>query len=262
MITKRQISIKVGYTYNLGDYSNIRPEVMVSGEIPDSEPFAGVVKFLQDEALSACYDLIDAHLEKMGQPAKFSEDPRFSAQIWGKDNLILLMPEDVFKRYVEHFRTWNHHNLEGYRREHLYQMLQKRYPDYKDIREFAEMPPVQSVPQRCFVVETDKAIFLGKGNWSDLPVYIRKFQHDYDQTERLWSSFLDEITEKAEALNKTQCVVNPKDEDEILSYVLAEELKARYDEEQAAKAQKPEPDPFLCVDDERFDEEDDFDDDD
>lgn len=260
MITKRQIIVKVGYTYNLGDYSNIRPEVQVSGEVSDSEPFHGVVKFLQDEALSACYDLIDQHLEKMGEPAEFSVDRRFSAHVFLKDKLILLMPDVVFAEYRDTYRSWNHHEFTHHRLQPIQRLLAKKYPGFT-VREYTDIPPRNDVPEHCFYVETDNAFFLGRGQWSDLPVFIRKYQEDYEQAERLWVVFSDDVKALAHEKSKPWFVTDdPKDQEDLLKYGYAEELKVRYEEEQRQQAEPSHADPFLDDEDEDdYDEEDDDD---
>ena len=61
-ITK--VKLTLGYTYNLGDYSNIRPEVSLTADIHDTDNVIDCLEHLYDTARLHCHRVIDdAHDE-------------------------------------------------------------------------------------------------------------------------------------------------------------------------------------------------------
>ncbi|MEM7347999.1 MAG: hypothetical protein AAF485_27515 [Chloroflexota bacterium] len=122
------VTVKIGMTWNLGDYSNVRPEVEMTATLDESEIPAEVAEALVMECKTLVHQQIDEALEDQGSPAEFSTDPRYK-MIQGVDEkkLIAIIPDEVEApdgwflrksghritptvRYVEKYE-----NQEGYR---------------------------------------------------------------------------------------------------------------------------------------------------
>ena len=75
MIT--QLTVTVGLTQNLGNYSNVKPEINITSQILPNESAQSVLTETLRMAQAECYELVDQALEAQGDQAKFSLDARY-----------------------------------------------------------------------------------------------------------------------------------------------------------------------------------------
>lgn len=71
MVTIKQITIEYGYTFNLGNYSSVRPVVTLTADLAEGDEPDLVVLDLQEQARLAVEDEIDAALTLQGKPPYF-----------------------------------------------------------------------------------------------------------------------------------------------------------------------------------------------
>lgn len=73
MSTIKQITIEYGYTFNLGNYSSVRPAVTFTAELAAGDEPKLVTEFLQEQARAAVEKEIDATLELQGKAPYFKQ---------------------------------------------------------------------------------------------------------------------------------------------------------------------------------------------
>lgn len=147
------VSVKIGYTFNLGDYSNIRPEVMLSSDIGVGDNTQTALNVLKDEALKQCYAIIDQALEDNDQPAKYSGERRYVAYRFHDEQVFVVLPMDSPDRKhpsIKH--AYRFRNYEGYRRDHLLRLLHKTFPDHATVE-----TPLSDLQPIAYMELTDNA---------------------------------------------------------------------------------------------------------
>lgn len=87
-----QITVATHYTYNLGNYSNVRPEVQLSATLESHDSLADVAEELRHKTLTICQQQIDEVLELNGEPAQFSKEPRFDAYLFADEQIAFFLP--------------------------------------------------------------------------------------------------------------------------------------------------------------------------
>jgi hypothetical protein len=100
------ITVRYGRTKSLYEYSNVRPEVTLVAEIDPGDDLDHVTARLLNQAKAIVEEEVDLALERDGQPALFSTDPRY--QIWRvikrhswrgnftpPEELILIVPAEI-----------------------------------------------------------------------------------------------------------------------------------------------------------------------
>lgn len=120
------IGVTVGYTHNLGDYSNVRPEIHLTASVLPTESIEECAEQLRDLALSQCYELIDKALEDREEPARFFEGPRFNAYVFPDERVCLIIPANTKAPCLGHAtRTYFDHRFDA-----IHRLLSKKLPDY------------------------------------------------------------------------------------------------------------------------------------
>lgn len=69
----KQITIEYGYTFNLGNYSSVRPAVTFTADLAEGENVEAVTRALQDQARTAVEAEIDAALKLQGKALHFEQ---------------------------------------------------------------------------------------------------------------------------------------------------------------------------------------------
>ena len=90
-ITK--ISIHQSYTFNLGDYSNIKLAISIEAELGEGNDFEQICQELQTLAREKVHEEIDHELERMGRTPEFYDGPLYSAIKCGDEKIILIVSE-------------------------------------------------------------------------------------------------------------------------------------------------------------------------
>lgn len=67
MATIKTITIEYGYTFNLGNYSSVRPAASFTVELAEGDDVENAVAWLQKKARRAVHDEIDLELMRRGQ---------------------------------------------------------------------------------------------------------------------------------------------------------------------------------------------------
>lgn len=119
---KTHISVTVGITHNLGDYSNTRPEVQISAQLMPQDDAVQCVMQLQNEAFDACCRQVDTVLENYGSPARFSREPRYSAYVSERERIIVFVADRRLEdpAYQERFKPYS-----SWHKGHRYAALQR-----------------------------------------------------------------------------------------------------------------------------------------
>ncbi len=86
MATIKQITIEYGYTFNLGNYSSVRPAVTFMAELTEGDDVEAVTKTLQDKVRTAVEAEIDAAIKLQGKAPHF-EQLRNNARLEGIDEI-------------------------------------------------------------------------------------------------------------------------------------------------------------------------------
>lgn len=97
------ISIEFGATQNIGDYSNVKPSVVIGADLEDGDDPKKVLASLKDQALTTIHGLVDDELEKVGQAPRYYNGPLL--RIWKSEirKCIVLAPQNVA---TPHETTW------------------------------------------------------------------------------------------------------------------------------------------------------------
>jgi hypothetical protein len=73
MTTIKTITIEYGYTFNLGNYSNVRPIVTLTAELADGDVPDIVIQTLQDKARREVENQIDFVLRQANKAPHFEQ---------------------------------------------------------------------------------------------------------------------------------------------------------------------------------------------
>jgi hypothetical protein len=121
---RTRITVTYQRTHNLGNYSNVRPSITIEAIPDEGEDVEAIKAALMAEARAFIHDVIDEALEGEGQPAKFSDEPRYRLSYtttelhvgdWGSrtkltapERLLVLTPAAInpHKDGREAGRTW------------------------------------------------------------------------------------------------------------------------------------------------------------
>jgi hypothetical protein len=79
------ITISFTRTQNLGNYSNIKPGIVIGAELEEGDDPEAVKAQLRAEVTSFVYEAVDSALEDDGQPARFSAEPRYRLGVTSKE---------------------------------------------------------------------------------------------------------------------------------------------------------------------------------
>ena len=195
-----EIRVTFGYTYNLGDYSNIRPEVSLTAELNDD--LQDALNHLYETARGNCHRMIDDALEAEGKPAHFSPEPRFIAYTARDEKLTIIVSQDSFKQFEAEHPHWNltkGYHEEGYRFQHLWTLLEKHdMVEGYHLLIFGHdtIPQIEPV----FECQLGNMLFVGRGKMIEaLPPFLSAaadWQHKYSY-HRNFDTFETEMRAKA-----------------------------------------------------------------
>lgn len=73
MATIKTITIEYGYTFNLGNYSSVRPAVTITAELTEGDDVKAVTADLQDQARLEVENEIDTALTEQGRASHFAQ---------------------------------------------------------------------------------------------------------------------------------------------------------------------------------------------
>jgi len=125
-----EIRVSYGRTHNLGNYSNVRPEVQLVAALDAGEDPAEARAALMAQARAFVHEEIDLALEGSDQAAVFSDEPRYRVirstgrqkpgtwssrpedKIPPPENLIVIVPDDT-RLPNDHGAHWTYTYHEG-----------------------------------------------------------------------------------------------------------------------------------------------------
>lgn len=88
MPTIKQITVEYTCTYNLGNYSSVKPTVTITAELSEDDDPELVILDLQEQARQAVHEEIDAALVANGRLAQFKRaEPKQEASTNIKDEV-------------------------------------------------------------------------------------------------------------------------------------------------------------------------------
>jgi hypothetical protein len=87
-----EISIAYTQTYNLGNYSNVKPEIRLTAVLEDGDNPEQIMAELQAQAQAHIHEVIDTTLEEQGDAPHFWKGPRYDLVEAGKDKILVIIP--------------------------------------------------------------------------------------------------------------------------------------------------------------------------
>jgi len=259
------VSVTVGMTHNLGDYSNFRPEVQLSAAVGPEDNASVCANRLLNEGRDLCYEQVDRVLEDNEKPAHYSTDVRYTAYECREENLMILVSDydmqidDALRNRVKPYhKTWH----TGHRREALFDLIRSKYPDYRVI--MANSQNQYDIPDvgDLFEIQIGETILIGRmKDYDSLPEFIKdshcKFKHHHRNLDSLWKSH------ESSALTRAFWNGDSDLQNVVLLLPDIQDAKAAWDAKAQEKAQDSpkddNADPFEPPDE---DDDDDYDDDD
>jgi len=91
-MTINQVTVSFKRTQSLPGYCNVSSGLTVTADVPADEDHLVVEQRLHSELEQSVNDWIDAALEQVGQPARFSTAPRYDLLWWRSAKLALIAP--------------------------------------------------------------------------------------------------------------------------------------------------------------------------
>ena len=252
-----EVRYTLGYTYNLGDYTNIRPEITLTANVESNEDANEALSHLYQTARHYCHSAIDSALESEGKPAEFSSEPRFVAYRCYDEHVTVIVPVDCAKSFEKENPLWRLSEggsyKEGYRYAHLWKVLQEdwRKNDYRilDIKQ-DDIPEIE----RVFSLRIHNLLFFGRGKMEEiLPRYLRQQRGRIEKPQiREYRSFHQEQIAEAAAQNLILLPVSDSADWETLP-----EVRKLFDDWQATQNRSAIEDGIPFEDDDDYDEDED-----
>ena len=103
-----RIEVGFGVTYNLGDYSNCRPEISLAAEVEEGDDPTGVLFTLDAQARSYIHGFIDDELEENGKSPVYYDGPLFSAWYAEARGIVVLAPHETKPPEARNWREGDH----------------------------------------------------------------------------------------------------------------------------------------------------------
>ena len=143
-ITHFTVSMKYGCTQNVGDYSNVRPEleITLSGEGGAADAKAAVDQAF-GEILLTVHRIVDDELEAHGQHVMYSKHRTYRLLAPTDFDFLALVP--AHEQLPEHWGMTIPHGYQGLRYETIIEKL-KKDPDYSARIDQLEMVSVAHLP--------------------------------------------------------------------------------------------------------------------
>ena len=199
-----KLTIGMVYTYNLGNYSNVKPECSLTVQVESGDNLPEVIMTLQDQVRGACLRQIDCVLEENDEPAKFSNDPRWTLYVYEDQQLCLLLPENLEMPICK----LSSRTLPGYRLEHLERFISDKYAQYEVFYEGeVDIPDVK----KCFYKTIGSLLLLGvvetDETWlAQFPPYL-SITYGKSYKEMVWEDFVSEMRDYAKQHDLTMVMI-------------------------------------------------------
>jgi len=87
-----QLTVSFKRVQSLPGYCNVSSGLTLTAEIDEADDYLAVVQRLHSEARLLVSDRIDTELELVGQPARYSTDPRYDLLFWRSAGLGVIIP--------------------------------------------------------------------------------------------------------------------------------------------------------------------------
>ena len=141
---KYSFTVKYGCTENVGDYSNVRPELEISfsGDGPVDEAL-GYMDRMSEEIQARVHAIVDDEREAHGQRIRYSKQPTFTLLDPPDFDFLALVP--THEQLPENWTIATKHSYQGLRYETMLDKL-KNDPDYFARIDQLEMFSVAQLP--------------------------------------------------------------------------------------------------------------------
>lgn len=126
MIT--QITVTYGLTHNLGNYSDVRPEVSLTSAVSPYENIEHIVKEMESFAVSRVQALVDDALESHKQSAYYSLETRYDLFTNPKERMLVVTRSCETSQFKAFYRE-----LSGFRLESLERLIERDFAEYTRI---------------------------------------------------------------------------------------------------------------------------------
>lgn len=126
------ITVKYGITHNMGNYSNVRPEVELTVELEPHDNPDEARWLLMQQAREAARAEVDGALEDDDKPPKYYTGPRFSLATITSEKLVVIYPDTHPERarLPEPWDEGTSLRYHGRRLPVIRAKVVERYPDY------------------------------------------------------------------------------------------------------------------------------------
>lgn len=90
-----QVSVEYSRTWNLGNYSNVKPGIVITAALADGESSAEAMDDLQRRAREHVEQVIDQALEQQGDAPEFFTGPRYDVILARDAKLVAVIPSGL-----------------------------------------------------------------------------------------------------------------------------------------------------------------------
>lgn len=90
-----QVSVEYSRTWNLGNYSNVKPGIVITAALADGESSAEAMDDLQRRAREHVEQVIDQALEQQGDAPEFFTGPRYDVILARDARLVAVIPSGL-----------------------------------------------------------------------------------------------------------------------------------------------------------------------
>lgn len=205
------VKAKFAYTYNLGNYSNVRPEVELTAELEEGDDPDEALVTLRGQAREHVHAEIDQVLESDDQPPKFYRGPLFKLVVAKDEKIVTIVPSKArdLPGVWDDLRT----AFAGFPYTSLVRLARRDYSNFNLIDcsdgNFGRLPAIH----RFTVWRWSGFIVLGDDDmtYDDIPVNTRRTRVDRETVDRVYLPLLAELGD--EASRKEQVFVDVTDGD-------------------------------------------------
>lgn len=110
-----KVTLGYGMTVNVGDYTNVRPEMKIEMDVPPGENIQDFIEDQMDLLISAVHAIADDELEAHGQTARYCGQALYEVRINNERRCIVTYPAGVTLPEDRNWKTRDHwHGVHHY----------------------------------------------------------------------------------------------------------------------------------------------------
>jgi len=185
------ITITYQETYNLGDYSNVKPGCTVTLELDPVDDPDTVIYLARDLARKHVQEEIDNALELRDEEPRYYTGERWAMVAFTQDKITIICPESQFEALKQKLRIHPGNSKRQRRHNWLIENHATEYPDH-EIWEWIETnDPLPDFEDTCILEDKhSKVIVVLRGKAEDLPELYKKL--NYRERQRIYKNLKSE----------------------------------------------------------------------